>query len=360
MASQLDAGAVAVGQPGLIRLPAPDGTEETLWQTKPAGPVQVEARRVLTGNVAGWPALAEWCGGLAYTEETPWDYDAGAVIMPDGHRAFVSPRDWGVIVPTPQGYKVARYGWWIVKSAEGQFGTCDPGFFAATYEPAGADPETPLSDAEHAIGQVVRHAESWQMQGGQLDAAHAAGALLSICAPWTGGLRIPETGPASLGSVVMAAADRALAEAAAGTASDIARSALAGDPEAWRKITTVVLLAIGEHARIVPKDARPTDDECSRLRQMVTGHENALSAVKRALDLTAALDDADREIIAAGRAGLKVLEGSEDELEAVGTGPLLDPDCRDGKHGSCVGSPCECPVPGVHSTPHEREEAGHG
>ncbi len=23
--------------------------------------------------------------------------------------------------------------------------------------------------------------------------------------------------------------------------------------------------------------------------------------------------------------------------------PLLDPDCRDGKHGSCVGGPCECP-----------------
>lgn len=22
--------------------------------------------------------------------------------------------------------------------------------------------------------------------------------------------------------------------------------------------------------------------------------------------------------------------------------PLLDPDCRDGKHGSCVGGPCEC------------------
>ena len=21
---------------------------------------------------------------------------------------------------------------------------------------------------------------------------------------------------------------------------------------------------------------------------------------------------------------------------------LLDPDCRDGKHGSCVGEPCEC------------------
>jgi hypothetical protein len=22
--------------------------------------------------------------------------------------------------------------------------------------------------------------------------------------------------------------------------------------------------------------------------------------------------------------------------------PLLDPDCRDEKHGSCVGGPCEC------------------
>jgi hypothetical protein len=22
--------------------------------------------------------------------------------------------------------------------------------------------------------------------------------------------------------------------------------------------------------------------------------------------------------------------------------PLLDPDCRDGKHASCTGGPCEC------------------
>jgi hypothetical protein len=28
-------------------------------------------------------------------------------------------------------------------------------------------------------------------------------------------------------------------------------------------------------------------------------------------------------------------------LEAIGAGPLLDPDCRDGKCGSCVGAPCE-------------------
>lgn len=31
-----------------------------------------------------------------------------------------------------------------------------------------------------------------------------------------------------------------------------------------------------------------------------------------------------------------------EHLFAEGSGPLLDPDCRDGKHGSCVGAPCEC------------------
>ncbi len=32
---------------------------------------------------------------------------------------------------------------------------------------------------------------------------------------------------------------------------------------------------------------------------------------------------------------------SANELTAEGTGPLLDPDCRDGKCGSCIGPPCE-------------------
>jgi hypothetical protein len=132
-AEGLDTGDVERQQP---EAPAVPGV--TRWQTKPVGPVEVEACRVLTSNVADWPALAEWCGGIAYTEETPWDYNAGAVVMPDGHRAFVHPRDWGVIVPTPQEgrHKVARYGWWIVKSANGVCLACDPEFFTATYEPA--------------------------------------------------------------------------------------------------------------------------------------------------------------------------------------------------------------------------------
>ncbi len=54
--------------------------------------------------------------------------------------------------------------------------------------------------------------------------------------------------------------------------------------------------------------------ECDRLRQMVTEQEDALSAVRRGLELTAALDDADRAIIAAAWEGLKVLEGSEEEI----------------------------------------------
>jgi len=31
-----------------------------------------------------------------------------------------------------------------------------------------------------------------------------------------------------------------------------------------------------------------------------------------------------------------------DSESAAVSEPLIDPDCRDGKHTSCVGSPCEC------------------
>lgn len=39
------------------------------------------------------------------------------------------------------------------------------------------------------------------------------------------------------------------------------------------------------------------------------------------------------------------------ELEAIGTGPLLDPDCRDGKCGSCIGAPCEHECHRAHKPP---------
>ena len=87
-------------------------------------------------------------------------------------------------------------------------------------EPAGTDPETPRSDEQHAIGQVIRQAESVLLGKGHPDAKELARVLLDICAPWTG---MPVR-----------------------------------------------------------------------------------------------------------------------ELEAIGTGPLLDPDCRDGKCSSCVGGLCEC------------------
>jgi hypothetical protein len=31
--------------------------------------------------------------------------------------------------------------------------------------------------------------------------------------------------------------------------------------------------------------------------------------------------------------------------------PLIDPDCRDGKHGSCVGGPCQCACHGTGAGP---------
>lgn len=34
---------------------------------------------------------------------------------------------------------------------------------------------------------------------------------------------------------------------------------------------------------------------------------------------------------------------ADDEIPAPLPEPMLDPDCRDGKHRSCIGGPCECP-----------------
>lgn len=48
----------------------------------------------------------------------------------------------------------------------------------------------------------------------------------------------------------------------------------------------------------------------------------------------------------------RLLDAGPRDLIAVGAGPLLDPDCRDGKCGSCVGAPCE------HEC-HKRPEEGH-
>lgn len=61
--------------------------------------------------------------------------------MPDGHRAHVGYRDWGVIVPTTEGDMLARFGWWIIRGVKGEFYPCDPEIFEATYEPADSTPE---------------------------------------------------------------------------------------------------------------------------------------------------------------------------------------------------------------------------
>jgi hypothetical protein len=86
---------------------------------------------------------------------------------------------------------------------------------------------------------------------------------------------------AGLGPTVTAAADKALAEAIATTAFDIAHEHCAdegctagGLPE-WQDITAIVLLAIGEHARIVPKQpaaaARPDLDRLQEIYDSLKG-----------------------------------------------------------------------------------------
>jgi hypothetical protein len=105
-------------------------------------------------------------------------------------------------------------------------------------------------------------------------------------------------------------------------------------PEALAKLTPAEQHAFAAAATYVAGDQKPplgvivtltetvqrlitepavslTDAQCERLRQMTDEWGDAIGAVRRALDLTAALDDADRGIIAAGREALKVLSGEE-------------------------------------------------
>jgi hypothetical protein len=81
-----------------------------------------------------------------------------------------------------------------------------------------------------------------------------------------------------IGEIVTGAVDKALADAIATTAWDIAGEH--GDPAgglpAWQDITAIVLLAIGEHARIVPKEpvaaARPDLDGLQEIYDSLKGH----------------------------------------------------------------------------------------
>jgi hypothetical protein len=133
MASQPDAGAVAGGQPG-DRLAAPGHAAET--SQVPFTPVTPEAL-----------AKLEPAERLAFTV-------ASAQVARDENPGINTT---AALVLTVQRLITER---------------------------------TALADADNAIGQVIRLAESWQMQEGHLDAPHAARVLLDICAAWTGGLRI--------------------------------------------------------------------------------------------------------------------------------------------------------------------------
>jgi hypothetical protein len=62
----------------------------------------------------------------------------------------------------------------------------DEAMAAAVAGAATADLRSRLADADNAIGQVIRLAESWQMQGGVIDVEHVAGVLLGTLKAWTG------------------------------------------------------------------------------------------------------------------------------------------------------------------------------
>lgn len=60
-----------------------------------------------------------------------------------GFDTFESGRDETLIIPTLEGEMTAAPGDWIIRGVKGEFYPCKPDIFAATYEPAEAEPLNP-------------------------------------------------------------------------------------------------------------------------------------------------------------------------------------------------------------------------
>jgi NTP pyrophosphatase (non-canonical NTP hydrolase) len=156
MASQPDAGAVAGGQPG-DRLAAPADAPDVN-----ADPMWYHAYR---------DVQAVLDKALGPEEED----GAGAGIAADV-ALLAAQRD---AARTEAGQLAARLR-----------ELTDPGLFAVV--PVSADPETPLSDEQNAIGNVIRKVESWAMDGDLLDPAEVQRVLLGVfLRQWMGGIRLP-------------------------------------------------------------------------------------------------------------------------------------------------------------------------
>lgn len=64
-----------------------------------------------------------------------WVRSSGSEVAWDETRSDHSVLGW---IPTLEGSMAVRAGDWVIRGVAGEFFTCKPGIFAATYEPAEA------------------------------------------------------------------------------------------------------------------------------------------------------------------------------------------------------------------------------
>jgi len=83
-------------------------------EARPFDAAVVEQRKA---NTVGRTALEQWCGG---TIQDHSGFDAGVIL----------------IIPTLEGNMTACVGDWIIRGVQGEFYSCRPDIFAATYEEA--------------------------------------------------------------------------------------------------------------------------------------------------------------------------------------------------------------------------------
>ena len=75
---------------------------------------------------------------------------------------------------------------WIIRGVKGEFYPCAADVFAATYEPADADPDL-LADVEGEMGGAVELAQTWAVTPGTITYADAARFMLDALGYGPGG-----------------------------------------------------------------------------------------------------------------------------------------------------------------------------
>ena len=96
-------------------------------------PVVIEARQ-LTFDIGAWHGVYLWVEENTLGSFEPLGVIEGRVPCP-ASGVSIDPRDGRMMIATLEGPHYVNLGDWIIRGVKGEFYSCEPDVFEATYEP---------------------------------------------------------------------------------------------------------------------------------------------------------------------------------------------------------------------------------